>query len=261
MFSLIIRPILVIFSLALAHLLHAQVVNEGVIGAPFYGVTTDSSLSLTNQVGPYADFAVPTKLNANSESISLLSGEFSKLEASLSLDDGTISTLSPKKVLWTSTSEELVLKDGFVTAKNISKTTRVSISASAEGLSAIVFIRLEAGTTFSDPTVSPSISVDVLSDSLEMTQPGWKKSSWFGNYFQGANNWIHHQFHGWLYADGNDPSSIWLWSPRQKWLWTGPGIYPHMFRNQDGTWIYFIVQAIPEKVYYNQTTKSLERTE
>ena len=31
-------------------LLHAQVSHEGVIGAPFYGITSDSTLEVVNQV-------------------------------------------------------------------------------------------------------------------------------------------------------------------------------------------------------------------
>lgn len=247
----------------LSPLIHAQISHEGVMGAPFYGITRDSSLSVVNQVGPYADFAVPTKLNAKTDATSLISGEFTKLQASLSFDDGTITTLSPSKVFWSSPSKDLIIKDGFVTADKISKNARVSISANADGFSAILYIRLKAGALTSDSISDTSKSFEnLLSDSIDLPQPGWKQSGWLGNYYEGGNNWIHHQHHGWLYTTtANEPSSLWLWSPSQKWLWTGPGIYPHMFRNLDGAWMYFVVQALPQKVYYNQSTKTLERAE
>ena len=253
---------LAILLIALSPLLHAKVSHEGVLGAPFYGITNDSSRTVTNQVGPYADFAVPIKLNARTNSNSLLSGEFTKLQASLSLDDGTLTALSPSTVIWTSPSPQLVIKDGFVTAEKISQNARVSISANLDGFSAILFLRLKVGASTVDPASDSSdLSKNVLSDSVELPQTGWKRSGWFGNYFEGGNNWIHHQHHGWLYTAANAPSSLWLWSPTQKWLWTGPEIYPHMFRNEDASWMYFIVQALPQKVYYNQSSKSLERAQ
>ena len=244
----------------LSPLLHAQISHEGVMGAPFYGITRDSSLSVVNQVGPYADFTVPTKLNAKTDATSLISGEFTKLQASLSFDDGTITTLSPSKVFWSSPSKHLIIKDGFVTADEISKNARVSISANADGFSAILYIRLKAGALTSDSISDTSKSFEnLLSDSIDLPQPGWKQSGWLGNYYEGGNNWIHHQHHGWLYTTtANEPSSLWLWSPSQKWLWTGPEIYPHIFRNQDGVWMYFILEALPDKVFYNQSTKKLE---
>lgn len=240
-------------------LLQANVNHEGVIGSSFYGITQDISRSVTNQVGPYADFAVPTKLNASADSNSLLAGEFTKLQASLSLDDGTLTALSSSSVVWKTQSPDLLIKDGFITAEKISKNARVSINATADGFSAILFIRLKVGSSTVDPVTDSSNNA--LSGSVELSQPGWKKSGWFGNYFEGENNWIHHQHHGWLYTAGNTPTSLWLWSPTQKWLWTGPEIYPHIFRNEDACWMYFIVQALPLKVYYNQSSKSLERAE
>lgn len=243
-------------------LLQAQISHEGVMGAPFYGITRDSSLSVVNQVGPFADFTIPTKLNAKTDATSLISGEFTKLQASLSLDDGTITILSPSIVSWSSPSKDLIIKDGFVTADKISENARVSISANAEGFSAILFIRLHAGASSGDPNTDPSKPTDnVLSDSIDLEQPGWKKSNWFGNYYDGGNNWIHHQHHGWIYSFSDRPDSAWLWSPSQKWIWTSPSVYPHMYRNKDGAWMYFIVQALPQKVYYNQSSKSLERAE
>ena len=233
----------------------AQINNEAIIGAPFYGVTTDLTRSVTNQVGPNADFSVPVKLSASSDSPSLFSGEISKLQAVLSLDDGTISSLPSSLVSWSSVSEELIIKDDFVTAQSISKNVRATINANAHGFSAILFIRLEKEQGDRDISAAPN----ALSDSIDLQQVGWKKSSWLGNYFDGGNNWIHHEHHGWLYSSSTQPSSAWLWSPTQKWLWTGPEIYPHMFRNQDGVWIYFMLEALPRKVFYNQSAKILEQ--
>lgn len=240
----------------------AEIKNEGFIGDSFYGVTTDPTGTIINRVGPNAEFAVPSKLNARSELTTLLSGEFSKLSVALSLDDGSITRLPPLSVTWGSTSSELIIKDGFVTARDISKSSRESISASVAGLTSVVFIRLKNESLQSNPvTDTIELSKNALSDSISLPQQGWKKSNWFGNYYDGGNDWIHHSNLGWLYTSSNQPNSIWLWSSSQEWLWTGNGVYPHLYRNKDGTWIYFIVEAFPRKIFYNQSTKKLERSE
>ena len=46
--------------------------------------------------------------------------------------------------------------------------------------------------------------------------------------------------------------------PKQEWVWTGPQIHPHLFRNKDGTWLYFMKEALPRKVFYNYDTQNFE---
>ena len=45
---------------------------------------------------------------------------------------------------------------------------------------------------------------------------------------------------------------------QQEWVWTGPQIHPHLFRNKDGTWLYFMKEALPRKVFYNYDTQNFE---
>lgn len=240
----------------------AVITNNGFIGDSFYGVNSDSSGLIVNQVGPYADFSVPTKLNVHSELSSLLSGEFSKLTASISLDDGTITQLPSLSTQWESTSTELLIKDDFATAQNISADSRVSIKATAEGMTAVFFIRLKNNTSGSTPATEPIDSAkNAFSDSVDLLQPGWKSSAWFGNYYEGGNDWVHHAKLGWLYTTTEQPSSLWIWSSSQEWMWTGPDVYPHLYRNRDGTWIYYILEAHPKKVFYNQSTKKMEHSQ
>lgn len=240
----------------------ANIKNEGFIGDSFYGVNADSSGLIVNQVGPNAEFSVPTKLNVRSELSSLLSGEFTKLTASISLDDGTITQLPTRSTQWESTSIELLIKDDFATAKNISANSRVSIKATAEGMTAVFFIRLKNNISDSTPSQDPIDSPkNVFSDSVDLPQAGWKSSPWFGSYYEGGNDWVHHAKLGWLYTTTEQPSSLWIWSSSQEWMWTGPGVYPHLFRNRDGTWIYYIVEAHPQKVFFNQSSRKMEHSQ
>ena len=251
-----------LFSFLMTGVASAQISHECVIGSPFYGITSNVSGKIVNQVGPYADFSVPTKLNVRSEANAIASGEVTKLNASIGLDDGTITRLDSKNVTWSTQNQNVSIQNGFLTAKQVSKNTRVSIEATAEGYKAILFVRiLKDQSNAQDAEDLVDTAKNALSDSIDLEQPGWKKSNWFGNYYDGGNNWIHHQHHGWMYSFSSRPDSAWLWSPSQKWIWTSPSVYPHMYRNKDGAWMYFIVQALPQKVYYNQSSKSLERGE
>ena len=238
--------------------LFSEVENEGIIGAPFYTTNNDVTGSIQNQVGPFAEFAVSSGLTAQSEVTTLLAGEKSQLSATLRLDDGTLTRLPASGVAWSSTSTNISIADDFATAKEISRNTRVSISANAEGFNAVIFIRLKAGS----PTAasgSDANSPNALSLSTDLAQAGWKNSQWFGSYYDPENQWIHHVDHGWLFTSSMTANSIWLWSPKEEWLWTGPGVYPHLFRNKDSTWLYFVLKSSTDSIYYNHTTQTFEK--
>jgi len=238
--------------------LFSEVQNEGIIGAPFYSTNYDVTGSIQNQAGPFAEFAVSSGLIVQPEFSTLLPGEKSKLSASLQLDDGTLTRLPTTDVTWSSISSNISIADDFVTAKEISRNTRISISANAEGFNAVLYIRLKAGIPVVD-SVSNTNTSNALSLSTDLAQTGWKNSQWLGNYYDAENQWIHHVDHGWFFTSSMDANSIWLWSPKEEWLWTGPGVYPHLFRNKDSTWLYFVLKSATGSVYYNQTTKAFEK--
>ena len=238
--------------------LFSEVQNEGILGAPFYTTNYDVSGSIQNQVGPFAEFAVSSGLAAQPEVTTLLPGEKSKLSATLKLDDGTLTRLPSTDVTWSSTSTNISIADDFVTAKEISRNARISISANAEGYDAVLYIRLEAGSPVIDSDPNTNIP-NALSLSTDLAQAGWKNSQWLGNYYDAENQWIHHVDHGWFFTSSSSENSLWLWSPKEEWLWTGPGVYPHMFRNKDSTWLYFVLKSATGSVYYNHTTKAFEK--
>ena len=240
----------------------AEVSNESFIGDTFHGINHHSPSSIANHVGLTNQLIVPDELVVMSELLSLYPGDTSRLEASIRYDDGSLSPLSQSEISWRSASPDLIIQNGFASAKAIDANTRVQIDGSSNGLSAILFIRLKMlDSTANENTVRMEANSGVLSDSINLLQLGWKNSNWFGSYFQNDNNWIYHQHHGWLFSNNNQKSSLWVWSPSEEWLWTTPSIYPHIFRHRDGDWLYFIKQALPRKVYFNQTSKKLEFSE
>jgi hypothetical protein len=248
-----------VFSICFLSFSNAEVSHVSSLGDTFYGVYRDSSSLVVNRVGFDSQHIVPSKLIVKSAFPSLYPHERSKLDARIRFDDDSTSNILSSEVSWSSTNPSLFIENGFASAKNIDSSTRVSINASTYGLSAILFIRLKPESSNISTVLDPSKSiVNALSDSVNMGQAGWKNSNWFGNYFESDGGWIYHQYHGWLFPITQQSSSLWVWSPDQKWLWTNPELYPHIFRHKDGDWLYFIKQAFPRKAYYNQSSKKLE---
>jgi hypothetical protein len=68
----------------------------------------------------------------------------------------------------------------------------------------------------------------------------WKKSNWFGTFYDNSNGWLYHQHHGWMYTSGTDESGLWLYGANLGWVYTGKsGIYPYLYRASSGTWLYY----------------------
>ena len=81
----------------------------------------------------------------------------------------------------------------------------------------------------------------------------WKRSNWFGAFYDNSDGWIFHQHHGWMYTSGTDEAGLWLYDSDLGWLYTGSGgIYPYMYRASSQTWLY--VQAGSEAPVYWEYT-------
>ena len=232
------------------------VVNEAVIGAPFYGLTSDASGAVANAVGPTADFIRPMRLIARSGDSQVNAGSATQLASSLLLDDGTVTNLPSEEVAWAvDTALATVSQSGLLTATQVTDRVRVTVSATAEGLTAEVRVRLEPHTAAVPAGPASSLiagSVDVPS------APGWRNSPWFGSFYATDKSWLHHADLGWLYMQEVGDGSLWMWDHDHQWLWTGQGVYPHLYRAKDATWLYFMLQARPKKAFYNHSTKQIE---
>ena len=93
----------------------------------------------------------------------------------IGLDDGTITRLDSKNVTWSTQNQNVSIQNGFLTAKQVSKNTRVSIEATAEGFKAILFVRiLKDQSNAQDAEDLVDTAKNALSDSIDLEQPGWK---------------------------------------------------------------------------------------
>lgn len=232
------------------------VVNEAVIGAPFYGFTSDASGAVANAVGPTADFIRPMRLIARSGDSKILAGSATQLASSLLLDDGTVTNLPSEEVAWAvDTALATVSQSGLLTATQVTDRVRVTVTATAEGFTAEVRVRLEPNAAA--PSAAPASSL-IAGSVDDPNAPGWKNSPWFGSFYATENSWLHHADLGWLYMQEAGDGFLWMWDHNHQWLWTGQGVYPHLYRAKDSTWLYFMLQARPKKAFYNHSTKLVE---
>ena len=86
---------------------------------------------------------------------------------------------------------------------------------------------------------------------------GWRESLWLGTYLPNRDNaWVYHFELGWVYAipDGNE--GLWLWLPSENWLWTRETVWPFLWSDSSGGWLYPIY-AQEKRYFYDYTSESV----
>ena len=71
---------------------------------------------------------------------------------------------------------------------------------------------------------STKVSNNLWSDTKSLNS-GWKKSVWFGTFYEQVSGWIYHMEMGWTYLKGEKEESLWLFQNKQGWLWTNKDIF------------------------------------
>ena len=227
-----------------AGLLFGEVEHSGFVGGSFHGFGQDGSSEVFVQYGPTADLTVPNGLSAYPQTNRLPSGGSSTLNASLLLDDNTITVLDPKLVEWSVSNTALQIREGSMLAEILPERTTVRVQARAQGFSASFNI-------FILPQENPVNDhlPESLRSAIELEAKGWKESEWFGVFYDAENGWLYHADHGWIHVSEGGKGAIWFWIKQHQWVWTGENIYPHLYRNRDTAWLYFFQEAIPAKFF------------
>ena len=154
-------------SICFAPFLSAQIEHQGVVGGPFHGYLEDSDGQARVQVGPVADFSVPSGLSARATQNRISSGGSSPLSASIVLDDGTYTTLDPSQVEWSFSKPHLTVDNGTLLAEVMPKRTSIRVRASAEGFqqSFTIFILADDGLVAEEAEASLP---EVLRSAIEL---------------------------------------------------------------------------------------------
>ena len=231
-----------------------EVVNRATVGAAFHGFSADASGAVRNVVGPTARFIEPLRLVARSGSAKVTAGSATQLAADLLLDDGTVSHLPAEEVSWAvDAALATINSSGALTATQVTERVNVLVTASAEGLTAQVAVRIQPGASSSGPQTPASLA----EGSFDLGG-GWRKTPWYGAYYLSQSKWMLHADLGWLYFQDLGDGSFWTWDETNEWTWTSKDVYPHLYRDKDSTWLYFMLSSLPARKYYNQSTKEIE---
>jgi hypothetical protein len=237
----------------------AELTHRGIIGEPFNGTVNDSTHRVQVQVGSFANLVDVSGLHASAVKNRIASGSASQLRTNYLLDDDTIMEIDPSNVSWIFDSPDLQFEENSLLAQYVDKRRMVRVRASGMGFesSFTVFILPGKPSTEEDSFDLP----DALRAAVKLEQEGWHESDWFGVFYDAGNGWIFHTELGWLTAvpSADSSTTAWFWSESQEWLWTGDGIYPHLFRNRDTAWLYFFKQALPSILLYNYQTEKVEK--
>ncbi len=87
---------------------------------------------------------------------------------------------------------------------------------------------------------------------------GWRESDWFGTFIPYDNGWLYHVDLGWLYVVQDGKNGLWAWKKNSGWHWTSKGIFPHLYRNDTKSWLYFLASKEGQPYFYNHATGSVE---
>jgi hypothetical protein len=92
-------------------------------------------------------------------------------------------------------------------------------------------------------------------DAVPGTANNWWSSPWLGSFYLNANGWVRHEKLGWVFPIKSPTAGLWLWKEGFGWLWTNKEIYPFLYQNGNGGWLYFFGRREETLLFYDYSTK------
>ena len=92
-------------------------------------------------------------------------------------------------------------------------------------------------------------------DAVPGTANNWWSSPWWGSFYLNANGWARHEKLGWVFPMESPTAGLWLWKEGFGWLWTDKEIYPFLYQNGNGGWLYFYGRRQATLLFYDYSTK------
>ena len=80
---------------------------------------------------------------------------------------------------------------------------------------------------------------------------GWKSSKWFGVFHLQKSQWAYHQKLGWIYIPLEQENGLWFWRNKGGWLWTSKELWPFLWKNKTGSWLYLFPENGKKPIFYD----------
>tara|TARA_B110000305_G_C19453671_1_gene649522 strand:- start:679 stop:957 length:279 start_codon:yes stop_codon:yes gene_type:complete len=87
----------------------------------------------------------------------------------------------------------------------------------------------------------------------------WYQSEWFGVFKHAQSEWIYHAELGWLYHGPVGQNGTWFWASELGWSWTREGLWPYLWKQNDGGWLYYHGFLQEKRTFWNFTTLKIEK--
>ncbi len=84
---------------------------------------------------------------------------------------------------------------------------------------------------------------------------GWMWSDWLGSFRRHAGtDWVYNSRLGWIYVETDHSGGAWMWNTKQGWMWTEKGVWPYLYLNRSGKWLYFVTRISGKPIFFDFKT-------
>jgi hypothetical protein len=91
-------------------------------------------------------------------------------------------------------------------------------------------------------------SAILLTDGVEVV-PGWKKTGWFGLFFNETYPWVYHSQLKWIYVQEGSIPGAWFHRENIGWIWTNPEVFPALYSHDYQKWTYLSPVTLNTSLY------------
>ena len=81
--------------------------------------------------------------------------------------------------------------------------------------------------------------------------------NWLGQFMPFNSGWIYHLQLGWVFIVEEDLGGLWMWTDANNWTWSREDLWPFMWSNDLGNWLYLIGTG-NKILFYNYSLKKFQ---
>jgi hypothetical protein len=150
-------------------------------------------------------------------------------------------------------------KDGNITSR---VTVDGQVDSSVPGAYVLNYMVTDLAGNSSGPSKRKVIVLDKIS--LITPRYWWSTSerigngfyeNWFGQFMPFASGWIYHLEFGWVYVKESEIEGLWMWMPKEGWLWSEATLWPFIWANKTSNWIRFM-PGFQSNFFFDYSTRT-----